>query len=453
MVSRLALSLTLLATGCVYSGELLYRDAGSAPVVPMAWGTHAATLAVADCAALSDGRAPLVVDSTGDFLLDGGASLTDPGGQPLSLRQAMTIAANRPGLDVILFEPTRFPPEAPATISLVSFSLPLQVGPMCIDARNRGVVIEFDEGSNFWPLEPGSLQVGLTFLNAAQRQFVRGAQVAGCRFGTDGLAEYRPQSSWNVQVTGDSIIGPGNVFVGNTGVRVFGGPKTVITENTFGYDPLTGVTLPMSSGIDLTTDAQPLELIVRRNVFSVSFAAYRAPIPGGFADLSLGSSGTFIENWVGVTPDGGALLGGRDGLGRLSVGRLVVGPGNVIRHAAVAATIEGTAEVVLTRNSISQNDAGIVFPSGAAVPAPVIDSVTAAAVTGTCAVPGEIEVFSDLGTQSEVFLQATPCDATSPWSVTTTIQGGHHVSATLSELNPDGTPRRTSAFSATVTAP
>jgi hypothetical protein len=58
----------------------------------------------------------------------------------LSLREALTIAANKPGDDSILFQPDVFPLDAPGTITIGS---PLEVGgdSTTLDATGRGVAI------------------------------------------------------------------------------------------------------------------------------------------------------------------------------------------------------------------------------------------------------------------------------------------------------------------------
>src|SRR3990172_7352999 len=122
-----------------------------------------------------------------------------------TLRQAMQDA--RP-YDVITFDPTVFPPDAPATISLSSGLPELTQGDITIDASDAGVILV---GSNFTSPDP---QHGLSI--SSNRNIIRGLQITG--FSDAGIGLYGG-AQHNViggdRSVGDGPLGQGNLISGN----------------------------------------------------------------------------------------------------------------------------------------------------------------------------------------------------------------------------------------------
>jgi len=69
----------------------------------------------------------------------------DPGLTDLSLREALTIAANTPGSDLVTFDRDVFPSGSPATIALASELPALVSAHTVVDARDAGVIIDVAE--------------------------------------------------------------------------------------------------------------------------------------------------------------------------------------------------------------------------------------------------------------------------------------------------------------------
>jgi hypothetical protein len=417
------------------------NSAGGGNILPAFWGEYADTLDVPPC---PDGPV-LVVDATTDEL-DGGDTITDASqaGPTLSLREAIWIASNRPGPDTILFSVDAFPPRDPKTI-LLSGSMPLNLEQVCIDARGRGVIVDWGPESallpgTIWPLRLGSLQVGLTMLHMPFEQTVWQSQIAGCRIDTDGteaqILEWgRP---WQLEVADGSLVGPGNTIAGQLGVRVVGGPAEVrIEHNSFGWDPIERTSLALEVSVNFLTGSATIE----DNVFGAQ---------GVWNSFDSYTGATIRNNRFGVDREGNSIPIGGSGIGRFENSpnsRFVIGPGNVVRGAPMVAWIT-PPHVTLTRNSISANDEGIVFAATSPVAPPVVVAASSTEVSGNCASAGTVEVFSDPTNQGEIFLGAAECTATEPWSLAVSVVSGRHVTATLTDA--DG---NTSAFSAPVTVP
>jgi hypothetical protein len=87
----------------------------------------------------------LVVSTTEDRLAgpDNAGSLDelDPGLTDLSLREALVIAGNTPGSDLITFDTDVFPEASPATIAIASQLPTLRSDVTVVDARGAGVIV------------------------------------------------------------------------------------------------------------------------------------------------------------------------------------------------------------------------------------------------------------------------------------------------------------------------
>jgi len=87
-----------------------------------------------------------VVSTTEDRLAgpDNAGSLDelDSGLTDLSLREALVIAGNTPGSDLITFDRDVFPPASPATIAIASELPALRSAATVVDARGAGVIVD-----------------------------------------------------------------------------------------------------------------------------------------------------------------------------------------------------------------------------------------------------------------------------------------------------------------------
>ena len=385
-------------------------DAGVDAGVAAAWGSWAASLSVPSCI---DGGL-LIVNTLEGTLLD--TTITAPPGPTLSLPEALWVARNRPGPDTIAFSESVFPSSAPGTIRLGSGpQLPQDLTEVCIDARNRGVIVDWaglvnPNLNHIWGLTEGSVQIGLVLVNTPSPQYVIRSQVAGCRVGTDGLTA---SANGFFALTGTgAMIGPGNAIGGGAWFS-----DSEIFENDLNHDPLTHVTLPRA----FIVRCDPPMVHIRNNVAA------------GF-DLSLFRTGevTMNGNSIGVDrqrrPVGGTSSTGISISGYASTAYAFIGPNNVITGREYAVTVFSPTVVQVAQNSIWGNTNGI---ASTAVSPPVIVSVDGGFVEGTCATPGLIELFSDRGNQGEIYMTSTTCGTT--WQATVPRQPGRNVTATLTE--------------------
>lgn len=404
-------------------------DAGVTRVMP--WGTWAASLPVPDC---PPGEV-LTVDTVADEL-EGGSTIDDrvQAGERLSLPEALWIAANRAGPDTILFDAEVFPVAMPATILLNgSHALPW-VGAVCIDGRNRGVVVRWSDSARasnsslaltyIWGLQAGSLQVGLQLLNPpAGLRVESDAQVAGCRFHSES-PNHRPQESL-VELLGGAFE-PGNVVSGQVYcLRGFG----TVRESYFGYNPLTGEKASCLAAVNHLWNSSRIE----RNVISAT----------GTGVLGGNGSMLFNNNLIGVG-HGDILLDVPGSALDVQMVAASIGPGNHIRANLVGVGVHtAAAPVAITRNSIVAPE-GIKYIFGTCpVAKPTIIAASPNQVSGSCPVPGLIEVFSgEAAGQAETFLGDVACAASENWTLTASPTSGTTLIATLTDAA-----ARTSLFS------
>ncbi len=402
-------------------------DAGAVPPLPL-WGDYSTALNVPACA-----EAPVLMVNTNSDELEVGMTLADPAlaGPTLSLPEALWIAFNRPGPDSIFFDPQVFPVDAPATIDMMHrHELPQDLVQACIDARGRGVIVDWgapDGGlydfRSIWGVGAQSLQIGLVLLHLPSRQTVMG-QIAGCRVGTDGVRLAEGPDGFVLGASG-GIIGPGNVITG--AVRSNG---THILSNAFHADPLTQTIFSGSAALrcDGTTSR------VQDNVFqSVTLYLFR---DGNVA---------FDNNLVGINRNGDPLPIQGPGVTISSYAvdaTALIGPDNVIANAGTGIFISGDGPVTVTKNRIVKNGIGIVYSAAAPIMPPTILQLAGTTVRGTCPSAGRVEIFSDDLDQGEQLVGEVDCVATSEWMTTIAPSTRKNLTATLTDLN-----RRTSAFS------
>lgn len=419
-------------------------DGGAAAVMP--WGTYAATLNVPACPAMN----PLLrVDTALDELDSVAIDAPEQAGEHLSLREALWIAHNRLGPDTISFDETVFPVDPPTTILMTKLDglLPNALPETCLDGRDRGVVIDWPDGTPqvMWPVGPGSLQIGLTFLRMPGEQFVQAGWVAGCRFTTDGWQTVKPHRLYAVMTASHGArIGPENVFSNRAPVIVAAVTAT-ISDNWFGFDPLTRRRLGPSPIQTFHINAGGK---IKYNHFTQ--VIFRSTFDPGTDTLF------FEYNHIGVDQQGRLL---RDdspesaapsiGVSGLTAPSLVgIGPSNVIRGQAIAILVDD-ARVTITQNNISGNDAGIKFVGSAPI-APSISSATRTLVKGTCAAPGFVELYADEGNQGRIFVGLVQCEASGAWSFSENLARAYGLNVTATQTDAAG---RTSGFSAPVHLP
>lgn len=399
----------------------------------MPWGTWAATLAVRPCALDS----VLTVNTTDDELEGGtGLNALAAAGARLSLVEALWLAANHPGPDTITFDPTIFPVDSPSTIVIDgSHDVPRTLAPVCIDARDRGVIVTWgpartsDNSARFvWPIENGSLQIGLEMVDPMALRVTSGGQVAGCHF---TIQPSTTQSLSFVNLEGGTA-GPGNVAEGRA-VAVTG-TGTVI-KSFFGLNPLTGKSNP--SHLAITTGGN---LIVEESIILASATGV----------MSVGRL-TLKNNSIGIARDA-PVFGRHAEISQTGV-VLLGGParieGNVIRALDEAVEVYPNVIATFTHNQVLA-PAGIRLNGTSQLQAPTITGISSGEVRGTCSTPGHIELFSGTTPDflADVFVGEGACDASGQWVISITPRGDFSLVATLTQASGNTTP-----FSAPVAVP
>ncbi len=395
--------------------------------------------------------ADLVV-TTAAFENDGGTTLTDPlaAGAELSFYEAVWIARNRPGVDVIRFGPRFSETTAPRLqVRCNDILTPFPndwLTDVCIDGRGHEVVFEWDWGSDDnvgriyceWRLGPGSSQIGVSIINPWNSMAATQATIAGCRFGGDGHTMFRA-SSLILSLANAVTFGPGNILESGSFNLGINGRDSHIFGNHFGYDPVTGQIASSYQGFMVQAAAQDV-IVEDNNVMAL------IPFSTMFANST--SSLTAHHNWFGPYSD--AWMGSPQ-FGAIEIynGKVVLGPGNTITGSSTAAihVWGAAAQLTLTENSITNNLAGIVYESPVVTP-PTLLAITAGQATGSCSQAGNVELFADPGNQGQTFLERLACDATATWQSTAPLPSGRNLTATLTD--PQG---RTSSFSAPLAIP
>lgn len=387
------------------------EDAGTT-FVPIPWGVYAATLPVPSCPA---GETPLVVDTTDDAI-DSSALEPTRTGPTLSFPEALLIAmrATTPSTKTtITFSADVFPVRAPGVIRL-SGREPTQFYGLpntCIDARNRGVIIEWAPECELctWSLGAGSLQVGLTLRSMLRALELReNSQMSGC---------FLDANFPSVEVAGGTL-GPGNVLAGALGATMRGDHSAII-DNFFGYDPATHTRLKPQVGLRM---AGALDQRVLNNTF-YSTTALQFVDPSTPRELML--QGNVFEGNVGTFSSG-----------------TVVFAGNVVKRGGGIIITGESTRVRITRNSITGPGLWNPYRQVAPVAPPTITKVLADSVRGTCSVSGLIELFTDPADKGEQFLGDVQCEAGLEWELVTSVPATGFVTATLTDSQ-----QRTSAFS------
>ena len=383
-------------------------DARVAPAPPWAHAevrveraprTVAATLTLARVSLCAGtGVEPLVVDDTSDSLDNGWPSSRADEGPTLSFREALTLA-HLDGGATILFDPTVFPPDAPAVISVVSNALPMiDSDATCIDGIGAGVIVD---GFSLAAVDQGLevVSAGNTIANVTIRGFTLDGillrnddnVVAGCTLDANG------QYGVNVgNGAAGTVVGPYNVLTGNSDgiVLDFAVSATVVAGNFIGVGADLEGPGNECSGLSVD-DGSNVEI---RDNFIGSNAS------DGIQLSPLASMVLVHHNFIGTSADfsvnAGNMLSGLYALGSADV---VIGPGNVIGHnVADGVRLTDTMRVTVAGNFISLDGLEAINLEGlanGALAAPVITTV--APTGGTAPVEAvSLELFSDEGDEA-----------------------------------------------------
>jgi hypothetical protein len=173
---------------------------------------------------------------------------SDADSGPGTLRQATLDAQNG---DIITFDPSVFPPDAPVTIFITSELTWIMQGNLTIDASNAGVILD---GSK---LPQDSWIPGIAI--NSENNTIQGLQIIN--FTGAGIALYEHASHNLVggnRNIGSSPIGQGNLSGANLdGIGLMGATDNIITGNLIGVDSLNTTPLPIrGTGIFLTEGSE-----------------------------------------------------------------------------------------------------------------------------------------------------------------------------------------------------
>ncbi len=313
---------------------------------------------------------------------------------PGTLRQAM-IDARR--YDVITFDPSVFPPDAPATIALSSGLPELDQGNLAIDASNAGVILN---GSNVTILES---QQGISIWS--DNNIVRGLQIVGFSGAGIGL-----HGKYNIiggdRTIGDGPLGQGNLISGNGdfGIGLWGEDTShnTIQGNYIGIN-IDG-TATWGHARDGIHSNGATQNLITGNVIGGSELA------GVYLCCVLNGRNTVTDNLIGVGPSG-IPLGNQ--LAGVLIDRShynVVGPGNLIAHNHQEGVMfwEDTPYNTVTQNSIRDNGGrGIVITSPDETtpqpPAILNFDLQAGTVSGVACPNCTVEIFSDNGDEGAIY--------------------------------------------------
>jgi len=301
-------------------------------------------------------------------------SVSDSG--PGTLRQALLDAQNG---DTITFDPVVFPPAAPATIFLQAedfvSSLPnITQGAITIDASNSGVILDGSDIQGDWV---NGLEI------YSDGNTVQGLQIIN--FSGSGIAMC--SASLNT-IGGDRGIGTGPLGQGN-----------LVSKNGIGIDLCDAGSFNTVSGNIIGTN------------------------PTGDEDWGNIQNGILIEN--GMTHN-------------------VIGPNNIIAHNdrnGIFITGFDAFGNVITQNSIHGNGSfGIRLDDGGnteITPPQISDfDVILGFVTGTACAICNIEIFSDSGSEGEVYEGQTIANSTGAFIFNKGVSfTGPHLTATVTDAN------------------
>ncbi len=330
-------------------------------------------------------------------------SIADSG--PGTLRQALLDAETH---DVITFDPSVFPPDAPATIALSSSLPELNQGSLTIDASNAGVILD---GRNITTPNP---QHGLSI--SSDGNIIRGLQITG--FSDAGIGLYGG-AQYNViggdRSVGDGPLGQGNLISGNGNFGI-GLWDEGTSHNTIQGNYI-GITIDGTSAWGHARDGihsnGATQNLITGNVIGGNEDS------GVYLCCVLDGNNTITDNLIGVGPGEDPLGNGLAGVLIDRTSRNVVGPGNTIAHnlGDGISFWENTPNNTVTQNRIQDNGFQGIGSTGtrdAALQPPLIISfdLQAGTLAGVACANCTVEIFSDEGNQGAVYEGQAIADST-----------------------------------------
>jgi hypothetical protein len=315
-------------------------------------------------------------------------SIADSG--PGTLRQALLEAERG---DVITFDPSVFPPDAPVTIALSAGLPSITQGNLTIDASNAGVILD---GSQF--TEP-EFQHGI--IVSSDHNIIRGLQIVG--FSDAGIALH-PGSQHNIiggdPVIGDRRWGQGNVISGNHfGIGLWGEDTShnTIQGNLIGITWNGGEAWGNDGGGIHSNGAT--QNLITGNVIGGNGAA-------GIYICCVGEgSNTITDNFIGVGLGGSPIGNSETGIIIDRSGHNTIGPGNTIAHNLQdgIAFWDTTPYNTVTQNSIHDNAGRGIAQNNLPPPSILMFDLETGIVSGTACASCIVEIFSDGGDEGAVF--------------------------------------------------
>jgi len=351
VAALMGLLLLLLSPGCNGGGE-------------EATPSSTASVATGDLTATPLNGASIVVDSTADSDARDGA---------LTLREAMRLATGEltaagldpteadnisgtpgPGsADTVTFDPSLFPADAPATISLTSTLPALGTGEDSVDGSGSGVIIDGgNQGLDCFQVDSdGNAIRGLQIQNC-QTAIILGGTAANNTVG--GPAEGDRNVIGPNDGVGIEIRGDGNVVQGN-----YIGTDASGTESR--SNAMEGIWIAPGAENNVIGGSNPGEgnLIAGNNLFGINIDGVGATgnvVKGNY--IGVDASGRFpLKNRYGLVLGGGAqnsIIGGKERgeanviSGNQSAGVLIRGSGtsgNVIKGNFIGPDSSGSKEL------------------------------------------------------------------------------------------------------------
>jgi hypothetical protein len=315
---------------------------------------------------------------------------------PGTLRQALLDA--RRG-DIITFDPSVFPPDAPVTITLSSGLPELNQGNLTLDASNAGVILD---GSKI--TTPQSVH-GLSI--PSNNNTIRGLQIAG--FSDAGIALHSG-AKYNViggdRGAGSGPLGQGNLVSGNgnfgIGLWGEGTSHNTIQGNYIGIN-LDGTATWGHPRDGIHSNGANYNLITGNVIGGNDSGVYLCCVEDG--------KNTVTANFIGTDASGTNHLG--NNLAGVLVDRTsynVIGPGNIIAYNIGQGIMfwEDTPYNTVTQNSIHDNgELGISLDSGRSdkLAPPLIFEfdLQTGNLAGCACANCIVEIFSDSGDEGAIY--------------------------------------------------
>jgi len=365
--------------GCRPGSTPSATSVGRTPILP----TPISSTLISPTLTAEQEEKTIVVNSTAD---------SGPG----SLRQAMLEA--KPN-DTITFDPTEFPPDAPATIALSSGLPELNQGNQTIDASNAGVILD---GSH---IGAGESQHGLSI--SSDYNTIRGLQIVG--FPDAGIALHSG-AEYNIiggeRGEGSGTLGQGNLLSGNgnfgIGLWEDGTSHNTIQGNTIGIH-LDGTTTWGQARDGIHSNGANENLITGNVIGGNETGVYLCCVEEGRNILTGNIIGTDASETNHLGNNLAGVLIDRSGYN-------MIGPGNIIAYNNEAGVMfwEDTPYNTITQNSIHDNgEQGISLGSSRtdrpAAPILFEFNLEAGSLAGWTCANCSVEIYSDSGDEGAIF--------------------------------------------------